>query len=169
MAEPTQATNIEIRIDYFQFFVYDLKSPTVDFGEGSGDRAYADAEDSGRQVGTADGVIDVCVPVQWNFQAPMRVEVWPSEPDDDTANWDHIVDVDLDVPSGTLAFLPSGSNDPPRTCDVPAGEYRARIGGRGYDLSDSQGGGLDEYRVQLWPRAAESEPVLVKSWGGFEE
>lgn len=163
---PTQATNLEISIDYGQFYVYDEKSPTVDIGEGSAERALNDALSADRQVGAADGLIAVCVSVQWNFNAPMRVETWDTEPDDDSANWDDVEDVDLDLPSGRLAFLKSGDNAPPTICDVPPGHYRARIGGRGYDLSDRAGGGLDDYRVQLWPRSADSPLAVVKVWKG---
>jgi hypothetical protein len=64
--------------------------------------ALDDADDSGRQVGADAGLIDVMVGVQWNYSAPMRVELWDHEPTDDDVNWDHVVDIDLDTPSGNL-------------------------------------------------------------------
>jgi hypothetical protein len=27
----------------------------------------------------------------------MRLELWPGEPSDDQANWDHVVDIDMDI------------------------------------------------------------------------
>jgi hypothetical protein len=42
-----------------------------------------------------------------------------------------------------------------------------RIAGRGWQHTNPQGGGLDTYRVQLWPRESDSEPVLVKAWPGW--
>jgi hypothetical protein len=127
--------------------------------------ALDDAHNSGRYVGVAGQLIDFTMPIQYNFTAPMRVEIWASEADDDSANWDHLVDADLDLPTGKLCFVASGGGEP-ISCDVPPGRYRARLAGRGWDVSNPQGG-LDDYRVQLWPRASDAEPELVKAWAGW--
>jgi hypothetical protein len=109
----------------------------------------------------------VSTPVQFNYDAPLRVEAWDAEPPADTDNWDHVVDIDLDAPTGHLMFRESGPAEDPERCDVPPGLYRARIAGRGWDVTNMQGGGLDDYRVQLWPRSGDAEPVLLKAWPGW--
>jgi hypothetical protein len=165
MTDATQTIELEIAIDYGQVYVLDL-SAEDGLGTEAVMDALDDAQNSGRYVGTAGPIIDFTTPVQYNFTAPMHVEVWANEPADDSANWDHVVDVDINLPTGKLCFVASGGGEP-ITCDVPAGSYRARLGGRGWDLTSPQGGGLDDYRVQLWPRVGDSEPTLQKLWPGW--
>lgn len=165
MGEPSQRVELEIAIDYGQVYILD-QSAVDDLGTDAVMDALDDANNSGRYVGVAGRIVDFTVPIQYNFTAPMHVELWPEEPADDSANWDHLVDVDLDLPTGKLHFEASGGGEP-ITCDVPAGSYRARLGGRGWDLSNPQGGGLDDYRVQLWARASDTAPGVVKSWPGW--
>ena len=99
----------------------------------------------------------------------MRVEVWPAEPPSDDDDWDHVVDVDFDVPNGQLIFEGSGGR-PRIVCDelMPVGSYRARVSGRGYTEADGGAEGLDSYRIMLWPRGKSSPPELRKSWPGWE-
>lgn len=167
MGAATRRITLEVRIDYWQLYIFDEASPGADLAGEAAQRALDDADESGRRVGTADGLIDVIAGVQWNFNAPMRVELWDHEPTDDDANWDHVVDIDLDAPSGHLVFQESGAGYDPTPCEVPPGNYRARVAGRGYGLSNPCGGGLDDYRVQLWARRDPAEPALRKAWPGF--
>jgi hypothetical protein len=166
MTTPTRLIELEISIDYGQVYVYD-QGAGIDFAGEAVMDALDDAQNSGRYVGVAGQLVDFTAPIQFNFTAPMHVEVWAAEPaDDDSANWDHIVDVDLDLPTGKLTFEASGGGQP-ISCDVPPGSYRARLAGRGWDMTSPQGGGLDDYRVQLWPRQSAAEPTLVKAWPGW--
>jgi hypothetical protein len=165
MGEPSQRIELEIAIDYGQVYILDL-SAEEDLGSDAALDSLDDAHKSGRYVGVAGRIVDFTMPVQYNFTAPMRVEIWTAEPADDSANWDHLVDVDLDLPTGKLCFEASGGGEP-ITCEVPAGPYRARVAGRGWDLTNPQGGGLDDYRVQLWSRAGDTKPELRKLWPGW--
>ncbi|MGH3568263.1 MAG: hypothetical protein ACRDRH_19995 [Pseudonocardia sp.] len=173
MRQPSQVTDLEIDIDYGQVYLYG-ESPwrpgeEDDPGNTAVLRALDDANAGNRRVGTADGVVDVISAVQWHWNAPMRVEVWEEEPPLDLSDFDDVVDVDIDLASGVLHFQASGGSEEIARCEVPAGRYRARIGGRGYDEATAGGaveGGPDSYRVQLWARRAEAEPAVRKKWSG---
>ena len=89
----------EVQIDYHALFIYD-ESNRDDPASDTAERALEDSNRSGLQVGAADKLIAFSTPVQFNYNAPMRVEVWSAEPPADEANWDHIVDIDMDLPSG---------------------------------------------------------------------
>jgi hypothetical protein len=151
LSEPKFRTDVEIEIDYHAFLIYD-ENNADDQASDTAERALEDANNSGRRVGAADGIVAVMTAVQFNYRAPMRVELWPGEPGDDAANWDDVADIDLNAPTGKLMFRMYGPADEAVPCEAPAGRYRARISARGYIHSDPQGGGLDDYRVQLWPR-----------------
>jgi len=157
-----------VAADYGQLYIYssamrlsdELDNPLLD--------ALADGTDSGRFVGVAPGLIDVMTPGQWNFETPVRLEVWSAEPAADPDAWDHEVDVDLDVPDGTLALEPSGGGQGIVT-DVPPGSYRVRVSGRGFTALGFEGAeGDDSYRLQLWPATGPEPPVLRKRWQGWD-
>ncbi|WP_051342150.1 hypothetical protein [Pseudonocardia spinosispora] len=161
--EQRAVIDLTIRIDYSQVYVYGGPPPEEDTVLRSLRHAY----DSALFVGCADDLITILTPVQWNFDAPLRIEILSAPPHPDLEDWDHVVDVDLDIPHGELSFEASGGDDP-ITCQVPAGFYRAWIAGRGYDEAVRQcGGGADSYRLQLWRGAAPEPPELRRSWPGF--
>jgi hypothetical protein len=165
MSRPNTVVDLEITVDYGQLYVSGAPLDQVDPDTSGVLRALDDARGSGRYVGVAGGLIDLVTPIQYSANAPMRVETWPGEPVDDRANWDHVVDVDLDVRDGRMFFEASGGWEPV-SCEVPTGNYRARLSARGYDQADVEG--LDAYRIQLWPRASASPPGLRKSWPGWQ-
>jgi hypothetical protein len=112
-------TELEIALDYGQVYIYDAGAG-IDFTGNVMLDALDDAWESARYVGVAGGLIDLLSPVQYKFTAPMRLEVWPGEPSDDQANWDHVVDIDLDAPTGQLRFEASGGGNPsPRKSPRP--------------------------------------------------
>lgn len=130
--------------------------------------ALEDGYDSGRYVGVAPGVIDLITPGQWNSGVPVRIEVWPGEPEADTERWQHEVDVDLDVPCGKLVLMPGGDTSE-YVQEIPAGSYRVRISGAGFtELGDGGADGDDHYRIRLWPRTAVAEPELRRYWAGWK-
>lgn len=169
MRQPATSTTLEVEINYSQVYVYSAASSADDPDwHNAGLRALDDAYQSKRYVGLSTGLVDVLTPSEWNFNAPMQVETWEAEPPNDFGNWDHVVDVDLDVPDGKLMFEGSGGR-PPIPCDVPPGWYRARVAGRGYDLTKEGVEGMDAYRLQLWPRNTDESPTLHKRWSGWEQ
>jgi hypothetical protein len=158
------AQDLIVAADYGQLYII---SSELD----SGDvylAALDDARESGRYVGVQPGFIDVMTPGQYNFETPLRLEVWSAEPPDDRDHWDHEVDADLDVPDGQIIFEASGGG-PATSADVPAGAYRVRISGRGFtELGYAGAGGTDTYRLRLWPRGQPAGPMLRKCWPGWE-
>jgi hypothetical protein len=96
---------------------------------------------------------------------PLRLEVWGSEPPDDRSRWQHEVDVDLPLPSGTLCF--DTSEGPAGDCiDVPPGRYRARLSARGLE-PDPFLDGKDRWRVRLWPTSTSRPMELRQAWDGW--
>jgi TonB family protein len=179
IAGPEGSMPLTVVADYGQIYIYD--SARLDserrrqffadkerdvYGDALQD-ALADGVKSRRFVGTSRGLIDLITPGQYNFKTPMLVEVRLHEPGDDRQEWDHEVDLDLDIPSGVLLFEGSGGSGIQRI-KVPPGRYRARVSGRGFAaLGFAGANGNDSYRLQLWPRQEDTEPVLRKSWLGW--
>jgi TonB family protein len=179
IAGPEGSMSLTVVADYGQIYIYD--SARLDserrrqffadrernvFGDALQD-ALADGIKSRRFVGTSRGLIDLMTPGQYNFKTPMLVEVRQHEPGDDRQEWDHEVDLDLDIPSGVLLFEGSGGSGIKRI-KVPPGLYRARVSGRGFVARGFAGAsGNDSYRLRLWPRQEDTEPVLRKSWLGW--
>jgi hypothetical protein len=161
---------LHIQSDYGQIYIYDAQ-PQEDVDWSVDDnpfvRAMDDGFDSRRFVGYDSGIVDVLTPSQYNWNAPMRIEVSEAPPPLDLDAWDHVVEVPLPVPSGTLCFEASGGGIPIET-QIPAGTYRARLSGRGYVARAGEIEGHESYRLQLWP-ADETKPVLLKYWDGFDQ
>jgi len=133
------------------------------------EEAVAEAIVSGRFVAVAAGVLAIMTPGQWNDDTPVRVELWPHEPVDDRDDWDHEVDVDLDLPTGTITIESVGG---PSGDVVPAapGRYRGRVSGQGFAAAGAPGAdGGDAYRLRLWPRAAAAPAVLRRAWPGWAD
>lgn len=168
---PTFSADLHVAADYGQIYIY---SEATEVGSQNDEGnpyldALDDAVDSGRFVGTAGGLVDLLTPGQWNFNTPMRVEVWAAEPPADTDDWSHEVDVDLDVPDGRLFFEASGGGTP-IPVDLPEGRYRARVSGSGYTTLGAAGAeGDDYYRLRLWPRVTDTDPELRKFWPGWND
>ncbi|MBP2334017.1 hypothetical protein JOF41_000195 [Saccharothrix coeruleofusca] len=167
MSDLVDHGDLEVEINHGQVYIYSAPPWRTDPNQANAMlHALDDAQNSGRYVGVSSGLVDLVVPTHWNFNAPMRVEVWTAEPPPDDDNWDNVVDVDLDITDDTLHFQGSGGR-PPIPCAVPSGAYRARIAGRGYDQLRADVEGMDDYRLQLWPRESEASPTLRKSWPGW--
>ena len=161
---------LEVEADYGQIYIYDpeTQQPADDATDDDNplERALDDAYESRRFVGYDSGLIDVITPSQYNWKAPMRIEVSETPPASDVETWDHVVEVSLPVPSGRLVFQASGGGAPIET-QIPAGNYRARFSGRGYAAGVGEIEGHESYRLQLWP-ADEAEPQLVRYWEGYD-
>ncbi|MFF7705497.1 hypothetical protein [Streptomyces lydicus] len=168
-AQPKLIRDLQVRADYGQIYIYSAASfdddPQVSLD------ALEDARGSRRFVGTAGagGFIDLLTPGQWNWKTPVRLEVFPAEPKGDTDEWEHEVDVDLDVPDGRLWFEPAGGSGNAVETKVPAGEYRVRVSGRGFAALGRAGAeGSDSYRLRLWARTTDAPAALRKFWSGWE-
>jgi hypothetical protein len=167
---PTVVRELHVQSDYGQIYIYDPQTQDVDWSEDDNPfvRAMDNGSDSRRFIGYDSGLIDVLTPSQYNWDAPMRIEISDGPPPLDADAWDHIVEVPLPVPSGTLCFEASGGGEPIET-QIPPGTYRARFSGRGYvPLRAGEIEGHESYRLELWPADDEAEPELVKYWHGYD-
>jgi hypothetical protein len=160
---------LDVEADYGQIYIYDPQTQLADETATDDDnplqRAMDDAYESRRFVGCDSGLIDLVTPSQYNAKA-MRVEVSDEPPPLDLDDWDHVVEVPLPVPSGTLYFEASGGGASVET-GIPSGLYRARLSERGYLAGVGEIEGHESYRLQLWP-AKEMKPRLVKYWNGYD-
>lgn len=163
---------LTVESDYGQIYVYDpgltaeASLTTMDTEHDNQlTRALDDAYESRRFVGYDTGLVDILTPSQYNPKAHVRVEIGSGDPPPETSDWQHVVEVPLPAPSGTIVFEASGGGTQVET-KVPPDTYRVRISGRGYHAGTGEIEGAEEYLVQLWP-AAEARPKLVKYWPGW--
>ncbi|RSN70134.1 hypothetical protein [Actinomadura sp. WAC 06369] len=160
----TSAQDLVVATDYGQIYIYShIEWPDDPEEINVFHDALDDALDTKRYVGSSRGCIDLVTPGQWNWETPMRVELWSGEPSlADTADWDHEVDIDFDAPEGGIVFEPSGGSARSASASLPPGLYRMRVSGRGF--GDRGTVINDSYRLRLWPRHQDSPPVLRKCW-----
>jgi hypothetical protein len=137
--------------DYFQFYLWDREmapeAPTD----------YSD-EDTKRRIKTGANV--VVVQSARNMKVPVELEVLDAAPSDDLADWDHVAEASLELPSGKLQ-LHECTGGPIDDIDVAPGTYRVRAYyGRLDDLSANGLDGNDHYRIALWRAPLASIRVL---------
>jgi ribosomal protein S13 len=168
--EMITAQDLVVKANYGQIYIFSHEGQEEDDDEGHRIPVPSDAARSGRFVGVRPGFINLLTPGQWNWHAPLRLEVWSAEPPDDRGDWDHEVDADFDVPDGRINFMAPTGGGYDASADIPAGRYRARISGRGFtELGHAGANGDDSYRLRLWPRGQREEPELRKRWPGWDK
>jgi len=129
--------------NYFQIYIQDEHS-TVDLADGWNDEATA------RLLALGPGTIGIAT--VRNMHVPMAMEIHDREPEDDSDEWDHVVEAELNVVSGRIVVAGCTDYFPgARRVEVSPGSYRARVSYGALDTV-SEGGlsGEDHYRVQLW-------------------
>ena len=113
--------------DYGQLYLYDAAAAeSVDFLA-----ALDDSVRTGLSVGVAGALVDLLLPLQWNFSAPLLLETCEGEPQLDLEEWEHTVEFALQLPSGRLLLEASGGSGR-LEIEVPPAMYRARWSGRAF-------------------------------------
>jgi hypothetical protein len=152
--------------DYGQVYLYDAAAAgSVDFLA-----ALDDTTRTGLTVGVAGALVDLLLPLQWNFSAPLVFEMLDGEPVLDLEEWEHVVAFALQLPTGRLLLEGSGGSGQVEI-EVPPGAYRARWSGSGFPpVGDYVPGesSPDSYRLQLWPAHADEPPRELKRWSGYD-
>ena len=152
--------------DYGQVYLYaPAASGSVDFLA-----ALDDSSRTGLSVGVDGPLVDLLMPLQWNFSAPLSFDVLDGAPQLDVDDWDHVVEFALQLPSGRLLLEGSGGSGQ-LEIEVPPGRHRARLSGRGFPAPGDYVPGdssLDTYRLQLWPAGADEPPRELKRWPGYD-
>ena len=139
--------------DYFQFYIQD-ETVTGDLSDAWNEEAVD------RLLAIAPGTIGIGT--VRNMDVPVVVEIRDREPDDDSSEWDHVVEASLEVTSGRtviagcIDYFPDAMRIP-----IPPAVYRIRVSYGGLDtLSDDGLEGDDHYRLQLWPATSIAVCVL---------
>ena len=151
--------------DYGQAYLYDAAADSVDFIA-----ALDDTTRTGLTVGVAGALVDLLMPLQWNFSAPLVLETAEREPPLDLDEWQHILEFPLQLPSGRLLLEGSGGSGQ-LEIEVPSGAYRARWSGRGFPPPGEYVPGEssdDAYRLQLWINGSDDPPRELKRWPGYD-
>lgn len=164
---PTCVQDLTVESDYGQIYVID-DGAVVDAESEEDDplfRTLEEASESRRFVGF-DRMINILTPSQYNWNAPLALEVWDERPPLDLHEWDHAVEGPFAAPSGLIYFMASGGGRPIEA-RVPPGTYRARVSGRDFVSGIGEIEGRESWRIQLWP-APEAPPELLKYWDGWD-
>ncbi|MFE7113456.1 hypothetical protein ACFU98_45320 [Streptomyces sp. NPDC057575] len=156
------AINLQVFADYCQIHVLDEDSET-DLGEVWTEQALLD------RLGVARDALVIGTEV--NVSVAVSVDLLTSEPDGDSAKFDHVVEASLHVPSGRLVvmgctdYLPEASR-----FEAPAGWIRVRASRRNLanasraDIeSDEAPETTEQLRLQAWP-APQTDPQIIKRW-----
>jgi hypothetical protein len=117
--------------DYGQVYLYDA-------GAGPGDviAALDDANAARLTVGVDGGLVDLLMPMQWNFDAPLVVELLDAAPALDLEGWEHVVEFPLALPTGRLTLEGLGRRRHERDAGPGLGVPGALVGPR---LSGARG------------------------------
>jgi hypothetical protein len=125
---------------------------------------------AGLTVGVAGALVDLLLPLQWNFSAPLVLETVDGEPVLDLEEWEHVVEFPLQLPTGRLLLEGSGGSGQ-LEIEVPPGAYRACWSGDGFPPAGDYVPGessQDSYRLQLWAAQADEPPRELKRWPGYD-
>lgn len=156
MSEVRAMREAEVKLfaDYHQFYVWD----------GGKDRVAPEDwtdEDVARRAKVAEHVFVVC-PVR-DATVPVRVSVLDREPAINLANYDHVVQGSLALPTGHLQVHECTGGEV-LNWDVPPGMYQVLALFSNLETLSSEGlDGQDSYHVVLWPGTPVALTVL-KQW-----
>lgn len=156
------ATNLELFADYFQIHILDEDSD-ADFSDVWTAQTVLDG------LGVAEGGLAIGTDV--NFTVAVAVHLLAYQPDDDSGDFDHVVEASLNLASGRLVVLGCTDDvDAAARFDMPTGWIRIRASRRGLAaaaLPDLNGEGeaedTEEIQLEAWP-APYSEPRIIKRW-----
>lgn len=149
--------------DYYQIHLFDDGSKT-DLGE-----AWTTSEATTTQLAVDTDALAVGTTV--NVFVAVTVEVLDQEPGDDSAEFDHVVEGSLHVPSGLLIVMGCTDYEPDaHRVPVPPGWLRVRVSRANLDAarqadiySDEDPATTEQVRVRVWP-AEPADVRLLKRW-----
>jgi hypothetical protein len=139
--------------DYFQFYIQDEAA--------NGDLSDAwNKETTERLLALAPGTVGIGT--VRNMDVPVTVEILEHAPDDDSSEWDHVVEASLDVESGRIVIAGCTDYFPDAIrIEVSPGTYRVRASYGALDtLSEDGLSGDDRYRLQLWLATSTAVRIL---------
>lgn len=150
----TQRWAGKIFADYNQFYLWDsgrTNQAPVDYTD----------EDVSRRIKTGDYV--VVIQPERNYTVPVVIETHDAEPSITEADWDHIAEASLHLPTGALQ-VHECTGGVVTDFKVPPGWYRVRSLHAKLGTVDGIDG-EDHYRILVWP-APESPVAVIKQFRG---
>jgi len=137
------SSTFKLFADYFQFYLQD-ENAKGDLSESWTKEAVTIL------LALAPGTIGVGT--VRNMFVPVTVDVVDAPPALDLSKWDHVVECDIDLPSGRVVVAGCTEYFPDAArIRVTPGHYRARINYGDLDrLSEDRLEGEDHYHVALW-------------------
>lgn len=137
-----QQHTLQVFADYHQFYVWDSgvqPDAPVDYTE----------TDMRRRVKVAPSVL-VVLPIR-NMTVPVVLSIHESDPGHEPSTSDHIVECDLELPSGQLQ-VEECCGEVKLATNLAPGVYAVRVRFENLDsLSDDALDGGDRYLIDLWP------------------
>lgn len=161
------SAELELFADYYQIHLFDDGSVS-DLGDAWTDEAVRDG------LAVATDTMAVGTTVNVNVAVTLEVlEVAPE--DDDSAEFDHVVEGSLQVPSGQLIVMGCTDYEPEAArFGMAAGPVRVRVArsnlaeAERLDMdSDDDPATMERLRLQVWP-APLDDLVVIKRWKPLE-
>jgi hypothetical protein len=152
-----QQKAFEIFADYHQFYLWDAgmkPQAPVDYTD----------EDVQRRIKTGQNV--VVIQPERNMTVSVVVEVRDTEPTYKEADWDHIAEASLHLPTGHLQ-VHECTGGPIADFKVEPGWYRVRSCHSLGTIEEDGLEGSDRYVAVLWPAPAD-EVRVIKQWVGAQ-
>jgi hypothetical protein len=144
----------EVFADYRQFYLWDQgmnPQPPVDYTD----------EDCHRRIKTGPYV--VVIQPERSLTVGVEVEIHDTDPGFVAAEWDHIAEASLHLPTGQLQ-VHECTGGSVAEFEAEPGWYRVRSLHGGFASIDEMGlDGSDHYRAFLWPAPPE-EVRVIKQW-----
>ncbi|WP_030971833.1 hypothetical protein [Streptomyces sp. NRRL S-1824] len=158
----SETAEFTLLADYFQIHVADAEIDW-DLSDAWTPQAVAD------HLAVAHGPLGIGTVVNVNVR--VTVEALSMEARDDSAEFDHVVEASLQVPSGQLVVLGCTDYFPDADrFEVPAGWTRLRVSrsnlGPVTEVDVDSDESPERVRIQVWP-APEAEPKVIKRWMQF--
>ena len=160
------SAELELFADYYQIHLFDDGSVT-DLGDAWTDEAVLNC------LAVATDAIAVGTTV--NVNVAVTLEVLETAPEDDSAEFEHVVEGSLQVPSGRLVVMGCTDYEPEAArFEIAAGPVRVRVARGNLAEAERLGIGSDDnsatmerLRLQVWP-APHHDAVVIKRWKPLE-
>ncbi|MDX6228145.1 MAG: hypothetical protein QOI76_1535 [Frankiales bacterium] len=145
------ARDLKVEMDYGQFALMSDWEDVERLPEA------IDAAFEADGVAQLGGLLVLVTPNQWNFELPLRVEVWDEAPVDDLEEWQHAYEAHVEVADELWWDSPTTVA---QDLQVPPGAYRVLITGRGFTaFGDTEPEpATDHWRLRLSPSNGPTAP-----------
>ncbi|HEX3780320.1 MAG TPA: hypothetical protein VHX38_11680 [Pseudonocardiaceae bacterium] len=154
--EPNSIGEFTVFADYNMFFLLADMTEVPHLNSGFIDRLLTDL------IAAAPGA--VIVGTARRMEVPVNVCLCPEVQEGPEDTWDHVAEASIRTDTGIIHLVGDASNpDDDISLTIPPGTYRVRVCSSGFDtLSEDGLDGDDQYRLVLWPAAAQPARVVKR-------